>query len=370
MTTTGTTALPSILTGIDLPYDSPGGSVELLRDLYLGPDPLVPADVFMLPAGSGAVSASASPPTLLSVQGKAVSGGSFWSYVDRLSSALEGAFSVDDYEVIHLQHLAFGATPALQRVFPEQAKIALVHGTDLLYAAENRTQAEVLRATADTADAIVVPTEAMADNLRQVTPVAPDRIVHIPWGIPDQLLGHKEIQTRRHSDTLRILYAGRLTSEKAAPKVLSAVTELGDVELAIAAPLAEYHQFAKQGQLSNVRYLGWLSRENLWREFTKYDLLIIPSLKLEAFGLVAIEAQACGLPVAYQPVPGLTEVLGDSGISLDFGDFSELAKLLRRISASREYLDDMASAGLANSKRFPLSKAALELCELSSRLTR
>lgn len=44
MTTTG----PRVLTGIDLPPGSPGGSVELLADLYGGDDPLIPADVFML----------------------------------------------------------------------------------------------------------------------------------------------------------------------------------------------------------------------------------------------------------------------------------------------------------------------------------
>jgi glycosyltransferase involved in cell wall biosynthesis len=370
MTSFTGTELPNILTGIDLPYDSPGGSVELLRDLYLKPDYLVPADVFMLPSGSGKVCKSANSPTLISVKGKAISGDSFWSYVDRLSSALKDSFSAADYEVIHLQHLTFGATPALQRAFPEQAKIALVHGTDLLYAAGDLTQAEVLRATVGSANAIVVPTKAMADRLRQITPVAPDQIVHIPWGVPDRLLRHQEIRTQRDSGVLRVLYAGRLTAEKATSHIFSAVADIDGIELAIAAPVAEYSRFTEQGNISNVRYLGWLSREDLWREFTKHDVLMVPSLKFEAFGLVTIEAQACGLPVMYQPVPGLAEVLGDSGHALDFGNVEELSTHLKQISTSRGFLDDMIAAGLVNSKRFPLSKTARELSELSLQVAR
>ncbi|MFJ9034774.1 glycosyltransferase family 4 protein [Streptomyces sp. NPDC102274] len=360
------TGIPHILTGIDLPHDGPGGSVELLRDLYLKSDCPLPADVFMLSSETEDVSGSSvKSPTLLSVPGKAISGDSFWAYVDRLSIALKERFSASDYDVLHLQHLTFGATPALQRTFPEQAKIAFVHGTDLLYAAENKTQANVLRMTVDTSDAIVVPTSAMADHLRMISPVELDRIAHIPWGVPDHLLRQHGIRTQRHSSTLRVLYAGRLTAEKTTLSIFSAVAELDGVELSIAAPPTEYSRFAQRGHLSAVRYLGWLSRRGLWREFAKHDLLIIPSLKLEAFGLVAIEAQACGLPVMYQPVPGLSEVVGDSGLALDFGDVEGLSTQLKKIRASRSLLEEMSAAGLANSKRFPLSKTALALSDLS-----
>ncbi len=64
-----------------------------------------------------------------------------------------------------------------------------------------------------------------------------------------------------------------------------------------------------------MQYLGW--RPRLWEAFADHDLLVVPSTILEAFGLVAIEAQACGLPVAYQPVPGLREVLAASALPLD-----------------------------------------------------
>jgi glycosyltransferase involved in cell wall biosynthesis len=352
-----------ILTGIDLPYPSPGGSVELLRDLYLGSAPLIDADAFMLAPEGGEVPGSEHVPTLLDVDGKAMSGIEFASYVDRLSAAIKSRFGHTDYDVIHLQHLTFGATAALERVFPEQPKIALVHGTDLLYAAEYETQAEVLRKAAESASAVVVPTEAMADLLGRIA--SPARIVHIPWGVPDRLLAHPPARHPGPSDVLRVLYAGRLTAQKATADILAGVAGINGVELSVAGPAADYASLAERFDLSRVRYLGWLSREQLWRDFDRYDLLMVPSAKLEAFGLVTLEAQACGLPVAYQPLPGLVEVLGDSALALDFGDADAIAARFKELRKSRTLLDDVADAGLINSKRFPLSRTADELRELS-----
>ncbi|MGV2915528.1 glycosyltransferase family 4 protein [Streptomyces alfalfae] len=354
-----------ILTGIDLPPDSPGGSMELLRDLYGVPDGLVPADVFMLAREGTEPTDVCGSPALLPVTGKAMSGATFWSYVDRLGTAIRDRFATADHDVLHLQHLTFGASAALQRVFPDRPMIALVHGTDLLFAAEHPTQADVLRKTVASAHAIVVPTGAMADRLRQLAPVPSDRIVHIPWGVPDQLLTRTQSPADRRPGVLRVFYAGRLTAEKATSNLISMVAGLQGVELSVAAPRAEFAALAARSDLSRARYLGWLSREELWREFSRHDLLIVPSLKLEAFGLVTIEAQACGLPVAYQPVPGLTEVLGDSALPLDFGDEEDLTVQLKELADAPERLDDLASAGLVNSRRFPLSRTARELIDLS-----
>ncbi|MFM9662751.1 glycosyltransferase, partial [Streptomyces scabiei] len=76
----------------------------------------------------------------------------------------------------------------LIRALPAHPRIALVHGTDLICARTHRDQMQVLHETARAADAIVVPTAAMADLLLKITPIDRRKITHIPWGIPDQLL--------------------------------------------------------------------------------------------------------------------------------------------------------------------------------------
>lgn len=362
-----------VITGIDLPYGTPGGSVELLCDLYLGKPPRLSSDVFMLAPAGGGVDVPESSPVMLPVKGKALDGSEFWSYTDRLSVAIQERFTADQYDVVHLQHLAFGATPALQRVFPDLPHVALVHGTDLLFAQAHPTQAQVLRQTARSAHAVVVPTLAMADRLTQVVAVPRRRVVHIPWGVPDELLVRRTAtpesgRTREPGDTLRILYAGRLTAEKTTASILATVAGLDGVELSVAGPAAEYAWLARGFDLSEVRYLGWLARPRLWREFGRHDLLIVPSVTLEAFCLVAVEAQACGLPVAFHAVPGLSEVLLDSALRVDFRAVSDVAALVARLRACPALLDEVSETGRANSARFPLSATAAALCELSAGL--
>ncbi|MFD8496627.1 glycosyltransferase family 4 protein [Amycolatopsis sp. NPDC059657] len=345
------------LTGIDLPPGSPGGSVELLKDLYLGPEAPIRAEVFMLGSGTG-------KPELLDVPGKQLDGPGFWSYVDALAFALRERFDPAGFDAVHWQHLSFGATPALLRAFPDHPRIALVHGTDLLFAADHPTQRDVLREAGAAADAVVVPTSAMADLLRTVTPVEPKRIVHVPWGIPDRLL-HSPPPRPETRDGFRVLYAGRLTAEKGAAQLIASLTGLPGVTLCVAAP---EHEFAALPvDTTEVDYLGWFDRPALWEAFARHDLLVVPSTTLEAFGLVAVEAQACGLPVAYQPVPGLDEVLGDSALRVAQ---SALADTVRLLAKDDDALTDLRAAGLRNAARFPLSRTAAELDALTAEVRR
>ncbi|WP_329462017.1 glycosyltransferase family 4 protein [Streptomyces sp. NBC_01431] len=364
---------PKVLTGLDLPWGSPGGSVELLKDLYLGPRAPLAANAFMLGTDASTSGRDAAPascekglPALLDVPGKQLSGEGFWSYVDGLTHAITTRFPPVEQDVLHLQHLAFGATPALLRGYPKHPGIALVHGTDLLFAEEFPTQHDVLHEAAAAARAIVVPSAAMADRLRMLTPAESDRIVHIPWGVPDYLLARPPARTASRDGDLRVLYAGRLTAEKGAAELVAAVSGAVGVQLSMAAPADEFRRLSKVMDLSTTRYLGWLSRPDLWTAFAEHDLLVIPSARLEAFGLVAIEAQACGLPVAYQPVPGLTDVLGDSALPLDlFADAGRTRDVLVRLTTDRSALEHLRAAGHRNAARFPLSRTADELAALT-----
>ncbi|MFK0024946.1 glycosyltransferase family 4 protein [Streptomyces sp. NPDC090798] len=358
-------------TFLDLPAGSPGGSVELFLDLYTGGRPLIPARAFML-GPSGHRHRVPAGLDLLSVAGKCLQGPAFGRYVAALRKALAVAIDPAQVGVLHLQHLTFGATPALIRALPLHPRIALVHGTDLIFAETHRDQLQVLRETVRAADAIVVPTGAMADRLRKLAPhVDRRKITLIPWGIPDHLLTDPPPRPARTSSShLRLLYAGRLTSEKGVEALIKSLAPVPGVELSMAAPRAQFHALAPLLQRAGVRarYLGWLRRPQLWKAFTEHDVLVMPSTTLEAMGLVALEAQACGLPVLYQPVPGLNEVLAASGSATDFTHSATLARDLDRLRTAPGLLPALRQAGYANAARYPLSSTAQALTDLSRQL--
>lgn len=167
-----------------------------------------------------------------------------------------------------------------------------------------------------------------------------------------------------------MLFAGRLSSEKGLEPLLQAVSATPSVELSIAAPRAQFHDLTPviRQHGVHVRYLGWFRRQQLWKVFADHDVLAVPSTTLEAMGLVALEAQACGLPVLYQPVPGLSEALSGSGLATDFTNATTAAHDLHRLRTTPGLLEMLRASGRTNAARFPLSTTVAAIADLGRRL--
>ncbi|MEU3460396.1 glycosyltransferase family 4 protein [Streptomyces sp. NPDC006733] len=357
-------------TFLDLPAGSPAGSVGRFLDLYTGRDALIPSRAFML-AAAGPRRLPPEGLELLAVAGKCLDGPDFGRYVLALRTALSTALDPAQIGVLHLQNLTSGATPALIRALPQHPRIALVHGTDLIRAAAHREQLQLLRDSARAAHIIVVPTNVMADQLLQLAPISNHKITRIPWGIPDHLLTTPPPRhPHRSASHLRLLYAGQLTLEKGAAHLIKGLAAIPGIELSIAAPRTHFHALAPLLRRAGIRarYLGWLSRPQLWRAFTDHDVLVKPALTPVTVGSVALEAQACGLPVLYQPVPGLSESLAASGLATDFTRAAALARDIDRLRTTPGLLSALRQAGYANAARYPLSATAQALDELGRRL--
>ncbi|WP_225206373.1 glycosyltransferase family 4 protein [Novosphingobium huizhouense] len=69
---------------------------------------------------------------------------------------------------------------------------------------------------------------------------------------------------------------------------------------------------ALRARYPHVRFLGALSGERLAQAYAGADVFVFPS-RTDTFGLVMIEALACGLPVAGYPVAGPLDIVGKTG---------------------------------------------------------
>jgi glycosyltransferase involved in cell wall biosynthesis len=120
-----------------------------------------------------------------------------------------------------------------------------------------------------------------------------------------------EIFKPQHSDRLKsdppiFLSVGRVAVEKN----LEAFLELdlpGSKWVAGVGPALKDFQ----ARYPNVNYLGVLDQYELAQVYASADVFVFPS-KTDTFGLVLLEAMACGLPVAAYPVTGPLDVIGDS----------------------------------------------------------
>ena len=72
----------------------------------------------------------------------------------------------------------------------------------------------------------------------------------------------------------------------------------------------------------NINYLGVLQQQELAKVYAAADVFVFPS-KTDTFGLVLLEAMACGTPVAAYPVTGPIDVLGHSSAGAMSEDLRE-----------------------------------------------
>lgn len=88
-----------------------------------------------------------------------------------------------------------------------------------------------------------------------------------------------------------------------------------------------------------VEFRGKLTDEELVRSYQNSDLLILPSINNnEAFGLVLIEAMACGVPVIASNLPGVRNVFNNhqQGLLVEPGNADDLKKKLEFIFNNEE----------------------------------
>lgn len=124
------------------------------------------------------------------------------------------------------------------------------------------------------------------------------------------------------------LFAGRVAVEKNIAAFL-ALDLPGEKWVAGDGPMKK--QLA--ARYPTVRWLGMLDSATLSVAYQQADVFVFPSLT-DTFGLVLLEAMACGLPVAAFPVAGPLDVIGHSGAGALNADLREAC--LQALTIPRE----------------------------------
>lgn len=115
---------------------------------------------------------------------------------------------------------------------------------------------------------------------------------------------------------------------------------------------------AKSARLSaSVRFTGYVSDEDLVALYGAATALVLPSL-WEGFGLPAVEAMACGLPVLASRRGSLPEVVGDAGLFFDPLSPAEISRALVELCSDAELMKRLAAAALARSATFTWERGA------------
>lgn len=178
--------------------------------------------------------------------------------------------------------------------------------------------------------------------------VDPRAISIVPNGIgpefsPAYALGNAE----KHP--LRILYVGRLSPQKAVPRLVKALAEMSQPAQALLVgdgdERPKIEELLRQHLLTNVRLVGVQRGAELVESYRWADVLVLPSDR-EGMPLVALEAMACGLPVVATDVVGNRELLSEVGILVPPNP-TDLALALDQLAQDAHQLAELRERGLA-----------------------
>jgi alpha-1,3-rhamnosyl/mannosyltransferase len=114
-----------------------------------------------------------------------------------------------------------------------------------------------------------------------------------------------------------------------------------------------------------VHFTGYLDDLRMVALLNSAAALVFPSL-WEGFGLPAVEAMSCGLPVLASRRASLPEVVGDAGMFFDPDSTASIAACLLAFLGNRARWPDLRQAALRRSRTFTWDRAA-ELAEDSFR---
>lgn len=184
------------------------------------------------------------------------------------------------------------------------------------------------------------------------------------------------------ADALIPLFAGRIQPLKAPDILLRAVAELLDQQPALrsrivvpvvggpsgsgmAKPEGLQKLAARLGIADVVRFRPPVGQDQLADWYRAASVLVMPSYS-ESFGLVAIEAQACGTPVVAASVGGLPVAVRDevSGFLIAGHDPVGYAAALRRFAQEPQLADRMGAAAARHAQSFGWGAAAAATAEV------
>src|SRR5580692_217727 len=250
-------------------------------------------------------------------------------------------------------------------------------------------RAEAEASIIDCSDAVLASCTVEADQIASLYGGEPGRIRIVPPGVDHAFFGpgHRP-QARRALglpvDGRLLLFVGRIQPLKCADVAIETLAELrrsgGEQArlVVVGGPsgphgeksLQSLHDVADaRGVRDHVHFVDPQPHELLSSYYRAADVCIVPS-RSESFGLVALEAAACGTPVVASAVGGLTTLVdhGHTGFLVDDPDPVAYADAVRRTFDEPLAAERLSTASVLRARRYTWRAAARTLVELHDEL--
>jgi glycosyltransferase involved in cell wall biosynthesis len=245
-----------------------------------------------------------------------------------------------------------------------------------------RAYTQLVSAAARGATLILTDSDASRSDIMQHLRIPADRVRTIYLAadpeFTDRLDPIDTVARRKNYDLPEeyVLYLGGFDARKNIETLLQVYTWAQDIlgenyPLVIAGSLPDRHDtffqdprvIAKQIEVENVvRFIGRVAEEDKVALYQQARAFLYPTL-YEGFGLPALEALACGVPVVGSNASSVPEIVGDAGILVDPKDARALAGALIAVCTEDPLHDELSERALKQAAQFSWERCARETVE-------
>jgi phosphatidylinositol alpha-mannosyltransferase len=217
-------------------------------------------------------------------------------------------------------------------------------------------------------DGRIAVSEASRDYIAQYFP---GDYVIIPNGIDVARFSDPSLAPieRFNDGKPNILFVGRLEKRKGFRHLLAAFAHIKKAVPAVRLIVAGAYEkadkeafviYARRHRLRDVRFVGFVSEEDLPRYYRTCDVFCAPSIGFESFGLVLLEAMAAGRPIVASDIAGYRAVVrnGEEGLLVPPGDEGALAIALISLLRDSALRQRMGERGQARASAYSWDKVA------------
>lgn len=270
-----------------------------------------------------------------------LSSAEFSNYMEAFNRVLQEEIEANRPDVIHGQHVWVLSSLAADQSIP---LVLTAHGTDLMGFDNWPELRDYAKHAMDACRAVISISKDNCVLLEERFPESRDKVVMMRNGYDPavfyqealdrrEILGLYGIAKEEFKDKKIVIYAGKLTQMKAVDVLLQAVRLYEDrlpetltLIVGDGEEREELEHLAEDLRLQSVRFLGNVDQQSLRRLYNVSDISVVPSRR-EAFGLVALEAMACGIPVVATNSGGLPDFVNDEvGVLVKPEDPQDLAE--------------------------------------------
>ncbi|WP_377645560.1 D-inositol-3-phosphate glycosyltransferase [Oryzobacter terrae] len=234
----------------------------------------------------------------------------------------------------------------------------------------------------EAADRLVANTDREASELVDLYGADPARVAVAEPGVDLAVFTPGSVAEARAAvglpaDAVVLGFVGRIQPLKAPDVLIRAAAEMvrrdpalrsrlvvavlgGDSGAAVRSPMGLPELAARLGVADLVRFVPPVDRPTLAQWYRAADVVAVPSHS-ESFGLVAVEAQACGTPVVATNTGGLPTAVGAGGILVDGHDTADWASALSRVALRPDLRAGLSRAATEHAAGFGWARTAERL---------